>query len=270
MKSRDGRQKLREPLSLDAVERITAPLARSSSILVGGQAVFFWLNYFAQTSPEAATLIAIPSKDVDYLGTRQDAERLAKALSGQLAIPSPDDHGPQMARVDAMIDGREVEIDFIRHVLGITEAALRRRAVAVQLRQGAPIIVVMHPIHCLISRAANSVVLRRKSPHSSSQLASTAVLAGAWIALQLKRNRREATRSLREVYEWLRSDINGRDLHRSTGLDGLDIIRRLHDAPEWDRRYRSRTISPMIAEIERRRKIRDRAIARQATKQRRD
>jgi hypothetical protein len=78
-----------------------------------------------------ATSAPCTSKDIDYLGHRQAAEKLATAIGGSLRIPDLDNTTPQLAIVVAKIDKREIEIDFLTHVLGVKSPGLENAAVEI-------------------------------------------------------------------------------------------------------------------------------------------
>jgi len=58
-------------------------LADNGMILVGGQALAFWTAYYNSPAP----LIAI-TKDVDFLGTKADVERMARGLDALGGVSS--------------------------------------------------------------------------------------------------------------------------------------------------------------------------------------
>jgi hypothetical protein len=67
------------------LERILA-LADNGVILIGGQALAFW----AANDDTPATVIAI-TKDVDFIGTKADVERLARGLNARAVLPRKGD-----------------------------------------------------------------------------------------------------------------------------------------------------------------------------------
>ena len=63
-------------------------------VLIGGQAVAFWIRYF-NIRPRLAAL----TKDIDYLGTRTEAKRAAARLTfpHKLKLATLDDATPSAA-----------------------------------------------------------------------------------------------------------------------------------------------------------------------------
>lgn len=91
---------------------------KDGAFLVGGQALNLWAEYYA-SAPELALYGPYTSKDIDYFGQREAARKLARQLNGRLRIPRMDDDTPETAQVVATINGAEIQIDFLGHVLGV-------------------------------------------------------------------------------------------------------------------------------------------------------
>src|SRR5258707_11609847 len=64
------------PIGRPMLERILS-LAGQHMILVGGQALSFWVSYYGLPEPVSAI-----TKDADFLGTPADVRRLATGLGG--------------------------------------------------------------------------------------------------------------------------------------------------------------------------------------------
>lgn len=69
------------------------------------------------------------SKDLDYFGGREAAEKLAAGLGGRVLFPDMDNQTPQTAIVQARLNGHDIEIDFLGHVLGVRPKALQDQVV---------------------------------------------------------------------------------------------------------------------------------------------
>ncbi len=211
-----------------AAER-AAPLARSTVIklasvlglddhafIIGGQALNLWAERYAGRLPDLVAYGPFTSKDLDYFGHRDAAEKLADALGGKVLVPDPDDHTPNSAVVVATVDGREIEIDFLSDVIGVRPNALERDAVELIVPVRADgvdqlVIPVMHPLHCLQSRIANVVTLGRPDEVARRQLAAAPIVLQAYVDEMLALgDTREATDTLRELFVYLRGDIAAR------------------------------------------------------------
>lgn len=82
------------------------------AILVGGQSLTFWADYFKIPVPKSNTPYL--TQDADVLATRHDARIVAAELHGTLNIPKPGDHTPNTAIVTYKTpDGRTLFVDFM-------------------------------------------------------------------------------------------------------------------------------------------------------------
>lgn len=71
------------PLAFDdAFELLGPALGRDAVVLVGGQAVNYWLSYYGHREPSLRQLALVTSDDVDFCGTQDDALRMARAIVG--------------------------------------------------------------------------------------------------------------------------------------------------------------------------------------------
>ncbi|MBL0029309.1 MAG: hypothetical protein IPO95_09660 [Rhodanobacteraceae bacterium] len=103
--------------------------------------------------------------DVDFLGTRKEAETTANQLAGlmpgrvEILLPDIDRQTANSAKIllQTFHDRTTaLEIDYVSGLFGFTpeaEQRLRMRAFSVETSRGS--VKVMHPIDCLISRVMN-------------------------------------------------------------------------------------------------------------------
>lgn len=219
--------------------------------IIGGQALNLWAERYAHVR-ELASFGPYTSKDLDYFGHRDAAEKLARHLGGRLRIPEPGNVTPQSAILVARVAGREVEIDFLAHVLGVRPKALEASAVEIIVpvrsgdEQGALALPVMHPLHCFQSRVANVIQLRRKDDVSRRQLGAAPIVIREYTSEMLALGEKdEATRTLQRLFEYLRSDINGRVAHRYMDSDPAGVIDHFATDERIDVRYRQHNILAM-------------------------
>jgi hypothetical protein len=200
------------------------------------------------------------SKDLDYFGSREAAEKLARALGGELMVPEFGDATPQTAVVRAIVDGRAVEIDFLSNVLGVAPKSLVDEAVelVVPVRTeggaGTMAIPVMHPLHCLQSRVANAITLRRNDDTSIRQLNAAPIVLQCYIdELLADGDAREARHTLQALFDYLDRDILGRQAHRVMAEDPARIIDAFRSDKRLDIRFRWFNLRAMSRRIARRR-----------------
>lgn len=249
-------------LPAEIVYRLASILTLSDGcFLVGGQALNIWAERYSFV-PELADFGPYTSKDIDYFGHRNAAAKLADALKGRLRIPPVDDASPQSAVVEAMVGEHRVEIDFLTHVLGVEDVGLKKAAVNIVLKVrtsegvGTLRVPVMHPFHCLQSRAANVVTLKRGAGIARRQLEASSIVLREFISEMLAEGaHREATDTLGQVFEYLRSDPVGRIVHRAMTNDPAAILDHFAQDDRIDLRYRENTLANMRREITDRRNI---------------
>ena len=127
-------------------------------ILVGGQALAFWVDWYGLSHPQR-DLPAI-SNDVDFLSRtpadRTAVRRLADAIQGEPIYPHEKALTALVGQAVLEISEDEyVNVDVIFKVLGIRGDTLRQRAVRITPRRGGPDFLVMHPLDVLHSRLVN-------------------------------------------------------------------------------------------------------------------
>lgn len=100
--------------------RFFAALRKSpkDAILVGGQSLTFWVDFFGITIPETDTPAL--TQDADVFASKHDATYIAEALQGHLEYPDPDDHTPNTAIVTySTPDNRTLSVDFMGVLIGL-------------------------------------------------------------------------------------------------------------------------------------------------------
>ena len=158
------------PKFFHALQKATQP-----AILVGGQALTFWVDFFKVPVPKSNTPYL--TQDADVLATKHDARIFATELHGTLNIPKPDDHTPNTAIVTYNTpDGRTLFVDFMGTLIGLTNREIRKTAVEfVHPEYG--FIRILHPTLVLKSRIVNLHRLQSKRDTNGVEQARLAVLA---------------------------------------------------------------------------------------------
>lgn len=200
------------------------------------------------------------SKDIDYFGYREAAEKLASALNGKVLIPDADDHSPQTAIVMAVVEGQEIEIDFLWHVKGVEEESLKKQAVEIRMtvrmgeRYGELIVPLMHPMHCLQSRLANVVELGRTQDLAKRQLEASPIVLREFLQEQLEKGKsKHVTGVLKALFDYLSSNMVGRKAHLVMKNDPAAILDVFQDDQRLDPRWREQSLASMRAKLAARR-----------------
>ncbi len=173
-------------------------------VLIGGQALNFWAERY-RTISELASAAPFTSKDIDFCGESADVERCAKLLGASHKLYGPKDRSVCTGIVTTT-DG--VQLDFVHTPRGVQSYEVHRRAI--RLEQ----IRVMHPIHVLVSRAANIVQIPRHTPHALKQLRASVFVVREFVREVLTRGDIKSAQKLNE---------NAFDV--AIGSDGLAVWR---------------------------------------------
>ena len=151
------------------------------SVLVGGQALAFWVSHYGVALPGPTVLVGAISDDADILGVRNDIAAIASKVRG---VPS---YTPQHAisalvgQVTIPVGADEfVNVDVLHRLVGVDVGKVKERASEVKL--GGTLIRVMHPIDVLQSRIENLAQLKDKqNPEGVEQAKLSLLVAGAYI-----------------------------------------------------------------------------------------
>ena len=225
------------------------------AFIVGGQALNLWAERYSCVA-ELADYGPYTSKDLDYFGQRQAAEKLANALNGTLLIPHGDDHTPQTAIVKATIGEQEVEIDFLWHVKGVDTASLEKQAVEIRMivragsKSGELRLPIMHPLHCMQSRLANVVALHRDTDLAHRQLEASPIVLREYLAEMLAIDaHRHVISVLQSLHDYLLTDPIGRKAHKVMKNDPADIFAYFQGDVRLDERWREKSLAAMRKRI---------------------
>ena len=91
-----------------------------NTILIGGQALNVWAEYYSELDAALTTHSPFFSNDIDFLGDKQAATALHDAWKGTIKIPDMDTHTAMTAKLTFKLeDGRPVNVDFLEVMIGV-------------------------------------------------------------------------------------------------------------------------------------------------------
>ena len=244
-----------EHLTTEQVTYLLSIVSENNAIVIGGQSVNIWAGYYSDRSPALSGYGPFTSKDIDFYRNREAAERLADVLDGELFIPELGNETPNAAVVVGSLNGRRIEIDFLRVVLGVSDKSLTENYVVLlgsDPTTGNEIrILLMHPLDCVRSRLANINILGRHGQLSISQgYASIEVLRLFLDDMLAQGEFQKVQKCLRDLEHLGRTVWAGTPAHLRHGLDILPLMRGFLDRDELDHRWRTLTLSKAIGRLE--------------------
>lgn len=175
---------------------LVAQTRSDKAVLIGGQAVAFWAQYFG-IQPRLPAL----TRDIDYLATTAEARRISARLRipHKLRIASLDDHTPNSAVITVEIRGypEPVLIDYLASIIGMKSEAIEKSAVITEF-EGEPI-RVLHPLHLLQAKIWNLYRLEDKRTPEGIEQARLAIEIAAAFVEKTKMSRRALLNAVEAV-----------------------------------------------------------------------
>lgn len=209
-------------------------LATSKLVLVGGQAVNFWVDYYLRRGrlADLGDRAPLTSKDIDFCADRKDVARCAVLLNGEYRVATIDDHTPSVGLVSFVDDqGIKRVIDFIDSPYGLTAAEVRRTAQQIVLLddQDQPTgesFLVMHPVWCMKSRVSNTMGLPGyATPHALRQLRASVACAREFLTDLLTAGKSRAVLKLNErIFSFCHWTDAGRTVQLVHGIDPFNAV----------------------------------------------
>jgi len=193
-------------------------------VLVGGQALAFWVAWFGVELKDAPR--AYISGDADFLGSREHVARLSAALGGKAIYPPRRGMTALYGVVEKKTGGATVGMDVLRKLAGLDAEGVRRRAIEMTHPADESVrFRIMDPVDCLVSRLEN---LRRLSAKRDEVAAWQARLAIAVCRAYIKEllsldAERKAIRVATAIFR-LAGSAPGLQAHTKHGLDVLDAV----------------------------------------------
>jgi hypothetical protein len=219
-------------------------------VLVGGQALNAWIERYKIRVLEFDGPYL--TQDADFLGTKAEAEVIARHLQGRAILAHLDDQTINTALVEFTGEkGQRLLIDMLAGVLGMTNEVAQAFAVPIQLYDWEPV-RVLHPLLVLESRCANLEILSSKrTGNGIAQARAACLVAQAYVqdGLSTPDRRREALKAARRISA-LAMKRSGIYVWKRWGIDVLDAI----DAREMPGQF-SRSWQHELGKVERKREI---------------
>jgi hypothetical protein len=159
-------------LSPEDAAWLIAKTTTDKTVLIGGQAVAFWSQFYGLESRLPAL-----TNDIDYLGTRAEAVKVARNLTieHELKTATMDDATPSAAVLLVPIEGYEepIIIDYLASILGVDSRKIQQSAVTIEIESQQ--LKVLHPMQLLQTKIWNLYQLESKRTPEGVEQARLAI-----------------------------------------------------------------------------------------------
>lgn len=196
-------------------------------ILVGGQSLVAWAVFFGITVPDTGNPAL--TRDADFLGNKDDARVLAEELGAHVEVATLDDNTPNSAMLtwQSPYSHQLLILDFMKSLVGLDSKKVKETAVPIRYEDG-PVIHVLHPLQCLVSRFENLHKLAVKRTGNGIAQARVAVaVCKAFVDELLSfgdaENERKAIKAAHFIAKVARSKA-GAFVFSEYGIDALEAV----------------------------------------------
>lgn len=211
------------PISKELLQQVLASLT-SESVLIGGQALAFWVNHYKVQLPSVLT--GAISDDADILGTRDDLKSIALKAKGIAEYEPQHSLSALIGHVTIPISEELfVNVDVLYKVVGIKADQVRDHASTGEL--GDVRFRVMHPIDVLISRTENLATLSEKQNEEGIAQLRLAIMVSAQYIRELSElpedGQKHAMRVIERIVKLAKSG-SGQKCTKQFGIRFLDAL----------------------------------------------
>lgn len=191
-------------------------------VLVGGQALAFWVDHYQLAPPPTETPYL--TQDADFLGLRSEAEYLARLLDAEIRVAGFDDITANTAVLQFRgPSGARLLVDFLSALIGLDTNEVRR--LSVPFTRDTATLRVMHPLLCLESRFHNLRVLRAKRTANGLAQARVAIsVAAAYLDELLRAGEWRLAYDAANRLGRLAQSKSGRFVYAEYGYDPLEVV----------------------------------------------
>ncbi|WP_186308573.1 hypothetical protein [Paraburkholderia sp. BCC1885] len=197
--------------------------ATADSVLVGGQALAFWLLHYGINSSFADGVGAI-TDDADLLGTREDVKSIARTTGGVPEFPDKRSITALVGMVKIPVDDGFANVDVIWRLVGVEAADVREHASEIEYDDIE--FCVMHPLDVLASKVSNLATLASKQDEQGVMQAKLAISVARAYIEEIAGNTEEPRRVLKAINRVVKLAKRsvGRRVSRDYGLSFIEAI----------------------------------------------
>jgi hypothetical protein len=162
------------------VQQVVEDVA-TKSVLIGGQALNYWCEALNCVGLEPYKPFV--SRDIDFMGSRDDAEACGKMLGVNPEYPAVGGTESREAWLEFNTSAGVCRLDFLRAPKGLTKEEVLKARVPVKT-SGDQTIWILHPYHCLVCRVVNVAALpdQYANEHGLNQLRAAVVMVREFVS----------------------------------------------------------------------------------------
>lgn len=211
------------PISEELLKKVLASLSEDS-VLVGGQALAYWVSYYGVQLP--SQMSGAISDDADILGSREDVLAIASKTHGISELQPQRSLSALVGHVTIPIsETTYVNVDVLHRLVGVKSEQVREHASEVELEEVK--FRVMHPIDVLISRTENLAILSGKQNDEGVTQMRLAIMVMAQYVREVFEYPDDGERHAMKVIEKVVSIAktgSGRKCSRDFGISFVDAL----------------------------------------------
>jgi hypothetical protein len=199
----------------------------SGLIVVCGQAVNFWAERYSAEEPRLKSFRPFTSRDIDVLGTIEDATKVALAAGAELKRPRKQAPTPVAANLSIESAGRIRLVQFLSDVPGVKRTDIV--AFSFPFKSDELSIRIADPIATLRGKVHNLVAFDQKDRFDRKHFDILKLCVPIFIEKQIEAVERESANS-RGVIEHLERFISvtlsttAKEFRRRIDVDWLDFV----------------------------------------------
>ncbi len=191
-------------------------------VLIGGQAVAWWAEKYAITTPEG-NFVDATSKDIDFWGKHADLFRFANSLKKTPYLPNKREMTFLIGAIEVNAAGKKTALELLHRVPGLDTQDSEAVAVPEAMTRGGKEALILTPVSLVLTKLYNLRHFSQEDRHDLLHLQISLMTSRAFISEVVLRDARFALWNCNRLIHAQREARNQR-LERQHGLQILSGI----------------------------------------------